>query len=150
MIKAINKNLGNNKGFTLIELIVVIAILGIIAAIVAPNVFRYVNESKKSADIVNGAAIANAMLRANAEGYSFVQASDETDPVKITDAPNGVLVDGPKPNAKLAPTFIQSIPEVKENGYEDFAFSYKDDTLKIWKIGGTERPKQVYPEPKDE
>lgn len=43
------ERLKNNKGFTLVEIIVVLVILAILAAIAVPAVLGYVDESKKTA-----------------------------------------------------------------------------------------------------
>lgn len=43
------KTLQNKKGFTLTELIVVIAIIGILAAVLIPSLTGYIEKSKKSA-----------------------------------------------------------------------------------------------------
>ena len=40
----------DNKGFSLIELIVVIAIMAILVGVMAPNVLKYVESSRESAD----------------------------------------------------------------------------------------------------
>lgn len=42
-----------NKGFSLVELIVVIAILAILAIVIAPQVMKYVGQSKESVDKTN-------------------------------------------------------------------------------------------------
>lgn len=43
----------NNKGFSLIELIIVIAIMAVLVAIIAPNLTKYLGSSKKNADTKN-------------------------------------------------------------------------------------------------
>ena len=43
----------NNKGFSLVELIVVVLIMAIIAVALAPQVMKWVGKSKDSADVSN-------------------------------------------------------------------------------------------------
>lgn len=43
----------NNKGFSLIELIIVIAIMAVLVAIIAPNLTKYLGRSKKETDKKN-------------------------------------------------------------------------------------------------
>lgn len=42
-----SKNKSKSKGFTLIEIIAVIAIIGILAAVLIPNITGYINEARK-------------------------------------------------------------------------------------------------------
>ncbi len=43
----------DNKGFSLIELIIVIAIMAVLIALIAPNLTKYLGSSKKTADDKN-------------------------------------------------------------------------------------------------
>lgn len=43
----------NNKGFSLIELIIVIAIMAVLVAIIAPNLTKYLGKSKSQTDKTN-------------------------------------------------------------------------------------------------
>ncbi|TCT16895.1 type IV pilus assembly protein PilA [Natranaerovirga pectinivora] len=61
-MKNIKKFFKNQKGFSLVELIIVIAILAVIAGIAAPNLIGYVQRSRVSADESNATLIANAIL----------------------------------------------------------------------------------------
>ena len=45
-----------NKGFTLTEMIVVIAIIAILAAILIPSVTKYINDARRSADYTEAAS----------------------------------------------------------------------------------------------
>ena len=43
----------NNKGFSLVELIIVIAIMAVLIGVLAPQFIKYVEKSKESKDITN-------------------------------------------------------------------------------------------------
>lgn len=51
----------NNKGFSLVELIIVIAIMAILAGVLAPQFVKYINRSRKSTDIQNAQQMATAL-----------------------------------------------------------------------------------------
>lgn len=54
----------NNKGFSMVELIIVIAIMAILAAALAPALIKYINKSRLSTDIQTGTSIASAIQTA--------------------------------------------------------------------------------------
>ena len=51
----------NNKGFSLVELIVVIAIMAVLVGVLAPQFIKYVEKSRISTDIQNMAQIKTAV-----------------------------------------------------------------------------------------
>ncbi len=51
----------NNKGFSLVELIIVIAIMAVLVGVLAPQFMKYVERSRKSTDVQNVAAIVEAL-----------------------------------------------------------------------------------------
>ncbi len=58
----------NNEGFSLVELIIVIAIMAVLIGVLAPQYLKYVKNSKISTDITNAEEIANAVNAAIADG----------------------------------------------------------------------------------
>lgn len=67
----------SNKGFSLVELIIVIAIMAILAAAIAPALIRYIDKSRKADDIQFFGQIQSAASAAlaNEEAYAAVSAN---------------------------------------------------------------------------
>lgn len=51
----------NDKGFSLVELIIVIAIMAVLVVVLAPQYLKYVERSRNSSDISNATAMATAL-----------------------------------------------------------------------------------------
>lgn len=88
MVKNVFKKLGkkqkNNKGFSLVELIVVIAIMAVLVGVLAPQLMKYVEKSREATDIQNCDSIASAL-----KAY-YADKEDQTDDVTINVTSTGV------------------------------------------------------------
>lgn len=62
------KRMRDNKGFSLVELIIVIAIMAVLVAVLAPLFIKYVEQSRRSRDIQTADQIREAFLADIAEG----------------------------------------------------------------------------------
>ena len=73
----------SNKGFSMVELIIVIAIMAILAAALAPALIKYINKSRLSTDVQTGSTVASAVNSALAveKAYDASSAYDK----KVTD-----------------------------------------------------------------
>ena len=58
----------NNKGFSLVELIIVIAIMAVLVGVLAPQFIKYVEQSRRGTDIQNAEQIRTAILADMADG----------------------------------------------------------------------------------
>ena len=65
-----------NKGFSMVELIIVIAIMAILAGALAPALIKYINKSRISTDVQNAQQIASAIQEALSTDKGFEAASD--------------------------------------------------------------------------
>lgn len=115
------ENKKKKKGFTLIEMVVVIAIIAIIAGIAIPQAFKSLNKSKATADIANAKTIANAIT----------QGLSEEEPLTITHKPKEADVWKKVDDITFINTYLSNVPVVKKTTGQVFLYSYDGDNLKI-------------------
>ena len=107
-----------NKGFSLVEVIIVIAIMAVLVGILAPQYLKYVSNSKVSTDITNAQEVATVFNVGFAD--SIVKASTYT-------AVPASLTLSNFPTSKYDSSYSWSV-EVDDNGVKEITLG----GMKIW------------------
>ncbi|MDD6035748.1 MAG: prepilin-type N-terminal cleavage/methylation domain-containing protein [Lachnospiraceae bacterium] len=127
-----NRAKKNNKGFSLVELIVVVLIIGVIAVALAPQVMKWVDTSKKNTDANNEnslkALVQMALTDWQSQGGSLEQTKDA---VYTVDTVNTLTPDSSGTDWKIGAagaTLSSVIGNVAGDGYvmpNDTTLKYK-------------------------
>lgn len=80
-----------NKGFSLIELIIVITIMVILVATITPVLIKYINKSRISSDVKLGREIAMAIMSVVVDESVNVDAKEQATPCDLSDLEGSVF-----------------------------------------------------------
>jgi len=136
----------DQKGFTLVELIVVLVILAILAALLVPALLGYIDRAKEAKYYEEARSIYTALQVINDERY----AKDSTGAAVAKDSATGELTTAEKTevNNMISPTDLTKVDDITykgTTGHEKYTintlqiqFTSQDGTdVKLQMVGGT-------------
>ena len=138
MVNSIREN--ENKGFSLVELIVVIAIMAVMAAVLAPSLLGYVERSRAQKDDSAMGELTNSIKLALADQDVFDECLAYTAKDNYSCYVDGALATLP---TTAADGYIETKGEVTSGSTSNVQFRYSDELRKLdeteYKLAGKMR-----------
>lgn len=136
------KNL-TNKGFSLVELIIVIAIMAVLVGVLAPQYIKYVEKSRVSADAQQVEEFTGAMTVLASDVDVTL---DSTKTYTVTSDPTGKITISN--DLKTIFDSLGSVDTAKNYSYKSTSYKAQaitislayDGTAKVWKVTVTGQP----------
>ena len=135
----------NNKGFSLVELIIVIAIMAILVGVMAPQLIKYIEKSKVSADTQAADSVHTAVLTAmmdpevvNHSGYngSFTALSSAKSATTLVSTSSDPISSAA--GEILGGSFATT--DLKSTGATDIQFQIVgNNKVSVWVVGSDSR-----------
>ena len=137
----------NNKGFSLVELIVVIAIMAVLIGLLAPQFIKYVERSKYSTDIKNGQEIATVIQTLLADEKITFSTTTTAATTTANEKSEKFLAGGSAYDAAKADNLVTEEPKsksVKDKGF--YVVFNKKGNVKVYVGDSDAADYQVYPD----
>lgn len=115
----------NNKGFSLVELIIVIAIMAVLMGVLAPQLLKYVEESRVQADASTFSEVENATKIALSLDEIYDSVGNNT---TVTIADNSTVVSS---NADLQAELLLTFPDTVDLTSKTFSGTGGTITINI-------------------
>ncbi|MFW6028614.1 MAG: prepilin-type N-terminal cleavage/methylation domain-containing protein [Halanaerobiales bacterium] len=124
----LKKIINNTKGFSLVEIIIIIAILAVIITIATPNVIMHMNNSKKTTDVSNADLVARLIIKSIAD-------ADTITTINNISADGELSLSNTNPHIKSAIDELQNLPKpIYNNGSLSDSFYVEIKTDGIVKV----------------
>ena len=127
-----------NKGFSLVELIIVIAIMAILAAAIAPALIRYIDKSRRADDVTAAGTVETAVVTALANEKIYDNIVGSTDSTVVAVWENKGFSWGTNVQQDFKDEFSSSLPDgaaikYKKEGAKSYtAVTTSDGQVKVY------------------
>ncbi len=127
-----------NKGFSLVELIIVIAIMAILVGVMAPQLIKYIEKSKVSADTQSADSVHTAVVTAMLDPEVAQDSAYDANVSAIQTTYSAGATFGAGLLGSTANEILGgSLPSLKSNGAKSYTISISNSTV-IVTLPGTD------------